>query len=126
MSSETESSSNTKLRPSDVKPKLRPSKTTPLSEERAEAQGDSDEAKAHLDGVRRFYKLRTHWSWFLMACIAISLIFHISLTVLVGFKVVDFEKYQWFLPMVITENFAQIIALAIIVVKFLFSEPKSR
>jgi hypothetical protein len=61
-----------------------------------------------------------------MACIAISLIFHISLTVLVGFKVVDFEKYQWFLPMVITENFAQIIALAIIVVKFLFSEPKSR
>ena len=124
MSSETGSSLNTALRPSDVKASLKPSATTSLKDEREEAKEESDEAKHHIDGVRKFYNMRTKWSWFLLGCIAALLLFHIGLTIGIGVGVLDFSKYQWFLPLVIVENFAQIITLAVVVVKFLFSEPK--
>ena len=75
----------------------------------------------HLEGLRAFYRLRKKWSWFILVCISLLILFQIVVTVMVGCGVLDFKEYKWFLPMVITENFAQIIGLAIIVVTFLFS-----
>jgi hypothetical protein len=85
---------------------------------------ESEESLAHLDGLRSFYKLRTKWSKAILWFIIVSLIFQFSITFVVGMDWLNFEKYPWFLPLVVTENFIQIIGLAIIVVKFLFNEPR--
>lgn len=81
----------------------------------------ADEEWTHLDGLKSFYKLRKKWSWFILTCIAFLLITQASLMALVGTNVLDFRDYDWFLPIVVSENFIQIIGLALIVVKFLFS-----
>ena len=75
----------------------------------------------HLQGISDFYRSRRQWSAFLIGCIALSLVFQITITFLVGLKVLDFTQYQWFLPIVASENFVQIVGLAIIVLKWLFS-----
>lgn len=85
-------------------------------------QHEREQKKAHLDGVRKFYKMRSDWSGFIMKCIGASIAFHIVLTFLVGFDILDFKEYKWFLPIIVTENFLQIIGLAVIVVKFLFQD----
>lgn len=85
---------------------------------------ESEESLAHLDGLRSFYKLRTKWSKAILWFIIVSLVFQFAITFVVGMDWLNFEKYPWFLPLVVTENFIQIIGLAIIVVKFLFNEPR--
>lgn len=62
------------------------------------------------------------WSYFLIGCIGATLLFQVWLTIAVGLKWYDFKDYAWFLPLVVTENFAQVIGLALIVVNFLFNK----
>lgn len=102
-----------------------PSNSEELEEKKAAAIRKSDEQKTHLDGLTEFYKFRKHWSWFILICIAILILFQIVLTVCVGCRWLDFKDYKWFLPLTITENFIQLVGLAIIVVKFLFSHQRS-
>jgi hypothetical protein len=86
----------------------------------------SEERRIHLDGTDAFYKLRSKWSWFILSCIFVLILFQIAITLLVGLDILNFKEYKWFLPLVITENFVQIIGLAIIVVKFLFNDPSKK
>src|SRR5262249_2642653 len=125
MSSESDSSRNTQVTPEDAKGAI-VSRADPndLAAQQEQATSASEEAATHLGGLQAFYKLRKKWSWFILGCITVLLTFHISLAYLVGLKILDFTDYSWFLPIVATNNFLQIIALAVIVVKFLFSDPR--
>jgi hypothetical protein len=92
----------------------------------SEAGKSSIEQTIHTDGLHTFYELRKTWSKWILGFITVSLILQFGITVAVGMDCLNFEKYPWFLPLVITETFIQIIGLAIIVVKFLFNEPKDK
>ncbi len=86
------------------------------------ARHKAEVALRHLEGLADFYKLRRKWSWFIMGSIFALITFHMVLTTLVGLNVLDYHKYPWFLTVVVTEHLIQIVALAVIVVKFLFSD----
>jgi hypothetical protein len=78
------------------------------------------ERETHRKGEEDYYGLRKKWSWFIFSFITFMLLFQLALTIAIGFKVVDFEKYPIFLHLIIGENFAQIIGMGIIVAKYLF------
>lgn len=53
------------------------------------------------------------------------LLFHIVITFLVGAKLLDFTTHSWLMPMVISENFLQIVGMGYVVVKFFYREDAS-
>lgn len=79
-----------------------------------------EEEFAHLNGVISHYRHKGYWSFFLMAIMAALVIFQSVLLGLVGGKIWDFSQYEWLLPLLLVQNFAQIIGLAVFVVKALF------
>ena len=76
----------------------------------------------HMEGVQDHYKHKKRWSWFIMALMAILLIFQCTLLGLVGYGIWNFEKYAWLLPALLVQNLAQIVGLAVFVVKALFRD----
>jgi hypothetical protein len=76
----------------------------------------------HMEGVQDHYKHKKWWSWFIMALMAILLIFQCTLLGLVGYGIWNFEKYAWLLPALLVQNLAQIVGLAVFVVKALFRD----
>jgi hypothetical protein len=92
-----------------------------LVQQEEESGAESAAIASHLKGLEDFYTARRHWSWFLILCIAASLLFQIGLTISVGLKWLDFKDYRWFLPIVVSESFLQIVGLAAIVLKWIFS-----
>lgn len=73
-----------------------------------------------LDGRKAFFKLRHQWSCAVMAWISCFLLFHIGLTVAVGVGRLDFQQYQWLIPLITVENFLQIVGMGYVVVRFLY------
>jgi hypothetical protein len=96
--------------------------STPDSFRNAENVAEAEAIE--LAARQQFLTLRGAWSKWLVRWIGGLLAFQILLTVAVGLNLLDFQKYQWFLPLVITENFGQIIAMGLIIVRFLY--PQSR
>jgi|GEM_PF-1808764 len=86
----------------------------------AASRNAADRELIELQGRKQFFDLRGLWSWWLIAWITGLLIFHVLLTVSIGLKKLDFETYQWFLPMVVLQNFLQIVGMGYIIVKFLY------
>ncbi|MDP4011803.1 MAG: hypothetical protein Q8P72_06285 [Candidatus Roizmanbacteria bacterium] len=80
----------------------------------------STEVQIRLDGLQKYFEMRSTWGDFLKICLAIILAFNIVLIVIVG---IGWLKYndEWFLRIVLTTNLADIIGLVYLVVKFLFS-----
>jgi hypothetical protein len=78
--------------------------------------------RVELDGRRKFYWLRTKWSWAIIGWTSCLIAFNIVLTILVGTKVLDFKDYQWFITAVTIETFLQVIGMGVVAVKFLFSK----
>ncbi|NML11014.1 hypothetical protein HHL08_12805 [Sphingobium sp. AR-3-1] len=74
----------------------------------------------HLLGVASHYRHKGLWSYFLMLVMAGLISFQCFLLTQVGFGYWDFTKYDWLLPLLLVQNFAQIIGLAVFVVKALF------
>jgi len=79
---------------------------------------------AHLQGIRDHYRHKGRWSTFLMWVMAGMVIFQCVLLGLVGAGVWDFSQYEWLLPALLVQNLAQVIGLAVFVVKALFREIK--
>lgn len=116
------SESRVTLSPSQIKAAIsNTAEDARFADAESRAQQLSLSTERHLQGISDFYRSRRQWSGFLIGCIAVSLLFQMVLTFLVGFKILDFTQYQWFLPIVASENFVQIVGLAIIVLKWLFS-----
>lgn len=76
--------------------------------------------EVELDGKKKFYKLRTKWSWAIIAWISVILIFNVMLSRNTGMGYWNFEKYPYLLHEILGMNLAQIIGMGFVVVKFLF------
>jgi hypothetical protein len=76
---------------------------------------------AHVLGLQSHYAHKRKWSWFLMAVMAFMIGFQSYLLLKVGTRAWDFTEYNWLLPLLLVQNLAQIIGLAVIVVKALFT-----
>lgn len=86
------------------------------------ATASTEEAYAHLQGIRDHYKHKKLWSFFIMALMAGMICFQSYLLYQVGIKAWDFSQYTWLLPALLVQNLAQIVSLAVFVVKALFTD----
>lgn len=86
------------------------------TEERAKAT--SDIAKIRLQELQVTIQLRKLWSIALLALVILIIISDGVITYLTGFGILNFTGIS--LPLFIGSNLAQIFALSVIVVKFLF------
>jgi hypothetical protein len=85
-----------------------------------EIQGETE--YEHLKGLRSHYKHKGRWSWFLMLAMGSMIIFQMVLLEHVGLGLWDFSEYEWLLPVLLVQNLAQVIGLAVFVVKALFRD----
>lgn len=76
----------------------------------------------HLLGLKDHYSHKGRWSIFLMILMAGMIVFQSVLLGLVGAGIWSFEKYAWLLPALLAQNLAQIVGLAVFVVKALFKD----
>lgn len=83
---------------------------------------ESEERYEHLKGLREHYRHKGRWSNFLMLVMLGMVVFQSVLLGLVGAGIWDFSQYEWLLPLLLVQNLAQIIGLAVFVVKALFRE----
>jgi len=104
----------------EIKSHIEPSRELDFSERKEQVKLALREREAHVSGFERYYRLRDRWSLYLVIFISVMIAFQVLLTALIGFGALNFLNYQYFLYIVIGENFAQIIAMGFIVVKFLF------
>jgi hypothetical protein len=81
-------------------------------------------AYAHLRGLTDHYRHKGKWSWFLMGLMGFMVVYQSVLLWMVGAGYWDFSRYDWLLPILLVQNFAQIVGLALFVVKALFSAMK--
>jgi len=82
--------------------------------------------KASLEGIElagreQFFSLRKTWSWSLLIWMSVLLFLETVVTLLVGFGLLNYLEYKWFLITVFSETFLQIIAMGFVVVKFLYA-----
>ena len=87
------------------------------TEERAKAT--SDMAKIRLQELQVTIQLRKLWSIALLVLVILIIISDGVITYLTGFGILNFTGIS--LPLFIGSNLAQIFALSVIVVKFLFN-----
>ncbi len=76
----------------------------------------------HLRGVKDHYRHKGWWSFFLMIAMAFMIGFQSFLLYQVGIKAWNFTEYKWLLPALLVQNLAQVIGLAVFVVKALFKD----
>jgi hypothetical protein len=77
-----------------------------------------------LNAIQDHYAHKGKWSYFLMGLMLLMVVFQSVLLGLVGANVWDFSKYDWLLPLLLVQNFASIVGLAVWVVKALFKDLK--
>lgn len=82
----------------------------------------SARAKAHLDGLQAHYEHKGRWSRFLIYLMGWMVLYQSIVISCVGFGWWSFSEYTWLLPALLVQNFAQIVGLAIFVVKSLFKD----
>jgi len=86
------------------------------------AESADQEAKyVRLQALRDHFAHKGKWSYFLMFLMLLLVGFQCLLLGLVGGKVWDFSDYDWLLPLLLVQNFAQIVGLAVFVVRSLFT-----
>jgi hypothetical protein len=102
----------------------------PAKDAKKETRSQLVRAKAEdieLAGREQFFILQKSWSSWLLIWISALLMFHVALTVCVGRGWLDFTAYPYFLPMVVGQNFLQIVGMGLVIVKFLYHpSPKSK
>ena len=80
--------------------------------------------KIDLDGREQFFKLRGRWSGWLLTWISALLLLEAFITLGIGYGWLNFLEYKWFLPIVFGESFLQIVAMGVVIVKFLYAPAK--
>lgn len=84
----------------------------------------AERAYLHLSGLADHYRHKKKWSAWLLTLIIFLMLFQSSLLVAVGINFLDFSQYQWLLPALLVQNVAQVIGLAVFVVRSLFKDMK--
>lgn len=90
--------------------------------EKSKALTEAAAVAVEVMGRQRFFQLRDDWSWWIIFWISTLIGFNIILTALVGFGVLNFQNYQWFITAVTVETFLQIVGMGYVAVKYLFSD----
>lgn len=80
--------------------------------------------KLHNRGLAEFYAMRLTWSRWLIGWVTGLIAFQIILTGAIGTGALDFAGHETFLNLTVGQNFVQVVALAMIVVRFLHSRGK--
>ena len=97
-------------------------------ESEADARENSRTVKSHLAIVlaesQFVSEARQTWSNILSGCIVYSLMFQGLLTLAVGVNALNFKSYGSFLSVVIGGTFAQVVGLAAIALRWIFSGKK--
>ena len=100
-------------------------------QDKQEEDGDLSQLKnealreeIELNGRKKFFDLRDMWSFWIIGWISTFIIFHITITILVGVGKLDFQSHVWLLPSIIAENFCQSIGMGYIIVRFLYQPAK--
>ncbi len=75
-----------------------------------------------IRGLRDHFQHKKYWSWLLMFAIGFMVIFQFILVILVGVNALDFRDYTWLLPTLMVQYLAQIVGLAVFVVRSLFKD----
>lgn len=91
-------------------------------EERWENSIRAEEAYQHLIGLQEHYRQKTNWSYFLLSIIAFMILFQSGVIVAVGLELLSLDKYEWLLPALLVQNLAQVIGLAVFVVRSLYKD----
>ena len=79
-------------------------------------------AYIQLTALKDHFELKKSWSTYVRNTLFFTIGFQSFLLVFVGFGWFDFSAYEWLLPTLLIQTLAQVIALAVIVVKALFSK----
>ncbi len=74
-------------------------------------------------GRAQYFKLQLGWSWAIGVLLFIMVVTQIVFLSMIGASKWDFSKYENALNGFLIENCAQIIASAVIIVKYLFPKP---
>jgi hypothetical protein len=77
---------------------------------------------AHLVGLKSHYQHKSYWSTCLLMLVIGLMVFQSVLIVFVGLNRMDFNNYQWLLPALLVQNLAQVVGLAVFVVRALFKD----
>lgn len=78
----------------------------------------ADAERIELEGRADFFKLRGLWSKVIIVWISLFIAFHMLLTFLIGRGLLDFTAHKWLVPLIVVENFLQIVGMGLIVVRF--------
>jgi len=82
----------------------------------------NERSYVHLRGLSAHYRHKGMWSYFIAFLMLLMIAFQSALLGMVGSGLWSFEKYTWLLPGLLVQNLAQVIGLAVFVVKALFKE----
>lgn len=85
---------------------------------------DRELAYAKLAAFQNHHDSKKRWSNFMIRAMSALILFQMLLLGFVGFGWWDFTAYNWLLPILLVQNFAQIVGLAIVIVKALFGNFK--
>ncbi|MCO7736450.1 hypothetical protein NJB95_07475 [Brucella intermedia] len=85
---------------------------------------DHELAYAKLSAFQSHHQSKKQWSNFMIFIMGMLILFQMVLLMMVGWGWWDFTKYDWLLPMLLVQNFAQIVGLALVVVRSLFDSFK--
>ena len=83
---------------------------------------NSARERVELDGRRRFFALRDKWSTCIILWISTFVLFHILLTIAIGRGLLNFQSYPWLIPLIVSENFLQIVGMGYVIVRFLYPD----
>ena len=97
-----------------------------FEQEFTSASIDNEKRYTHVRGLGDHYKHKGYWSLFLMFIMLLMLTFQCVLLGLVGAKIWDYKEYTWLLPALLVQNLAQIVGLAVFVVKSLFKDVEDK
>ena len=86
--------------------------------ELAAARLKAQRERIELDGRAAFFELRTLWSLVIIAWISVFIVFHIVVTFMVGLGSLNFTSHKWLIPLIVVENFLQVVGMGFIVVRF--------
>jgi hypothetical protein len=84
----------------------------------------SEREKLRIKGLGEFFEMRMTWSRWLIAWVTGLIVFQVLLTVAIGTGALVFQGHETFLNLTVGQNFVQVVAMAVIVLRFLHSRSK--
>lgn len=73
-------------------------------------------------GRRKYFSLRDKWSTWIIGWISSLIAFNSLVTVGVGWGLLDYTGYEWFITAVLVQTFLQIVGLGAVAVAYLFKD----